>query len=103
MNNVSDSAHSMRQVRVNHDKNFTTVSNEFIRDNKLSLKGKGLLLTILSLNDEEWDFSINGMCSILKESKTAVTGKILFYDQSNKCTNPRTSSSVSYCAIAVYL
>lgn len=76
MATISDSSHSMRQVRVNHDKNFTTVSNEFIRDNKLSLKGKGLLLTILSLNDEEWDFSINGMCSILKESKTAVYNAI---------------------------
>ena len=66
----------MRQVRVKHDNNFTTVSNEFIRDNRLSLKGKGLLLTILSLNDEEWDFSISGMCSILKESKTAVYSAI---------------------------
>ena len=76
MATISDSTHSMRQVRVKHDKNFTTVSNEFIRDNRLSLKGKGLLLTILSLNDEEWDFSINGMCTILKESKTAVYSAI---------------------------
>lgn len=73
---ISDGAHNMRQVRVKHDKNFTTVSNEFIRDKSLSLKGKGLLLTILSLNDEEWDFSINGICSVLKESKTAVYSAI---------------------------
>ena len=73
---ISDGAHNMRQVRVKHDKNFTTVSNEFIRDKNLSLKGKGLLLTILSLNDEEWDFSINGICSVLKESKTAVYSAI---------------------------
>lgn len=61
-----------RQVTVKHEKNFTTVSNGFIRDKRLSLKGKGLLLTVLSLNSEEWDFTINGICAILKESRTAV-------------------------------
>lgn len=65
-----------RQVTVKHEKNFTTVSNGFIRDKRLSLKGKGLLLTVLSLNSEEWDFSINGICSILKESRTAVYNTI---------------------------
>lgn len=66
------STRPIRQVTVKHKENFTTVSNGFIRDKRLSLKGKGFLLTILSLNSEEWDFSINGICAILKESKTAV-------------------------------
>lgn len=76
MKDLFDCTQNLRQVRVKHDKNYTTVSNDFIRNKKLSLKGKGLLLTILSLNENEWDFSINGICSVLKESKTAVYNAI---------------------------
>jgi len=47
--------------------------------------------------------SICALLAMAKESKGSVTGKILFYDQSSKCRNARSDSSVSYCAIAVYL
>lgn len=36
----------MPTFRVHKDKNFTTVSNEFIKDKRLSLKGKGLLIRV---------------------------------------------------------
>lgn len=66
----------MKQIKVEHKSNFTTVSNTFIRDKKISLKAKGLLLTILSLNEKEWDFSVKGLCYICKESKSAIYSAI---------------------------
>ena len=61
-------------TRVKND-NYTTISNVFLRNDKLSLKAKGLLATILSL-PETWDFSIKGICSIVKEGTTAVYSAI---------------------------
>ena len=48
----------------------------------------------------------DSICCLLaaaEEKKGGVTGKILFYDQSSKCMNASRDSSVSYCAIAIYL
>ena len=47
------------------------MSNYHLRDKNLSLKAKGLLSVMLSL-PEDWDYSISGLCSILKENKTAI-------------------------------
>lgn len=47
------------------------MSNYHLRDNTLSLKGKGLLSVMLSL-PPGWDYSIVGLASILKENITAV-------------------------------
>lgn len=51
--------------------NYTIVDNEFLRDINLSLKDRGLLLTMLSL-PEDWDFSIKGLSSILSDGEWAV-------------------------------
>ena len=50
---------------------FARIDNNIFRNKKLSLKARGLLCTMLSLN-EDWDYSINGLVAILKESETAV-------------------------------
>lgn len=47
------------------------MSNQHFHVTNMSLKAKGLLSLILSLPDE-WDYSISGLCSICKESTTAV-------------------------------
>ena len=47
------------------------MSNQFLRNKELSLKAKGLLAVCLSLPDD-WDYSINGLVAICKESVTAV-------------------------------
>jgi len=47
--------------------------------------------------------SICALLGMVEASKKEVTGKILFYDQSSHCTNAATHSSVSYCAIAIYI
>ena len=61
----------MSVIRVHKSNNFTVMSNYHLRDKNLSLKAKGLLSVMLSL-PEDWDYSISGLCSILKENKTAI-------------------------------
>lgn len=56
---------------MNKTKNYTVMSNEHLKDKRLSLKAKGLLSVMLSLPDT-WDYSINGLVAICKESETAV-------------------------------
>ena len=61
----------MSVIRVNKTKNYTVMSNEHLKDRRLSLKAKGLLSVMLSLPDT-WDYSISGLVAICKESETAV-------------------------------
>lgn len=61
----------MPVIRVEKNDNYTTISNYHLRDKNLSLKGKGLLTVMLSL-PPEWDYSINGLASIIKEGPEAV-------------------------------
>lgn len=61
----------MSVIRVNKTKGYTVMSNEHLKDKRLSLKAKGLLSVMLSLPDT-WDYSISGLVAICKESETAV-------------------------------
>lgn len=61
----------MAIFRIQKNQNYTVMSNYHLRDVNLSLKAKGLLSVMLSLPDE-WDYSIGGLCSIVKENETAV-------------------------------
>lgn len=61
----------MAVIRVNRNKNYTVISNTHLKDKQMSLKAKGLLSVMLSL-PETWDYSVNGLVAILKESKTSV-------------------------------
>lgn len=58
-------------MRINKNKNYTTMSNVHLRDLNLSLKARGLLSTILSLPDN-WNYSIGGLASICKENETCI-------------------------------
>ena len=58
-------------IRVFKNKDYTTMSNYHLKDKSLSLKAKGLLSIMLSLNDE-WKYSIAGLCSICLENETAI-------------------------------
>lgn len=53
----------------NKDK-FTIVDNTALKDKNLSLKARGLLITMLSLPDN-WDFSERGLCAILEKDGQA--------------------------------
>ena len=57
--------------RVEKQKNFTIIDNGYLRDQRLSLKAKGLLTIILSL-PEGWDYSAYGLATLCKECKDTV-------------------------------
>ena len=61
----------MAVIRVEKNRNFTTMSNYHLRDKELTLKAKGLLSQILSLPDE-WDYSVRGLASICLEGKDCI-------------------------------
>lgn len=58
-------------IRVIKSKDYTTICNRIYKDKRLSLKAKGLLSMLLSFSDN-WDLSINGLYSILKEGKSSI-------------------------------
>lgn len=61
----------MSVIRVNNTKGFTAMSNYHFQDKEISLKAKGLLGLMLSL-PSNWDYSVNGLITIVKENKAAV-------------------------------
>lgn len=58
--------------RLEKNRNYTTMSNYHLRDKRISLKAKGLLSWMLS-NDDNWDYSIQGIIANCKESETSIT------------------------------
>lgn len=65
----------MNKIIRKKNENYTVVSNVCIRDNRLSLKAKGLMSLVMSLPND-WDFSIQGLSSIVKEGKSAIYAAI---------------------------
>lgn len=61
----------MAKITVNKKSNYTTIDNNIFKNKNLSLKARGLLTTMLSLPDE-WDYTVNGLCSILKDGKSSI-------------------------------
>ena len=61
----------MTQFSIEKSKDFTIMSNLPIRDKNLSLKAKGLIAFMYMLPDD-WDYSLAGLVSILKESRDAI-------------------------------
>ena len=74
---------------------FVTISNTPFKDRELSLKAKGLLGVIMTLPDN-WNFTIVGIATCLKESTSAISTAIkelmsagycvreIVYDESHK-------------------
>lgn len=65
----------MNKVTCIKNKNYTTISNVFMRDKNLSLKAKGFLALVMTLPND-WDFTINGIAKIIKEGKSAIYSTI---------------------------
>lgn len=61
----------MAVFRVDKTADYTVMSNTHLREREMSLKAKGLLSLMLSLPDN-WDYSIEGLVAICKESETAI-------------------------------
>lgn len=54
---------------------YTVVTNNVVRDNRISLKAKGLMVMLMSLPDG-WEFSVLGLAAICKEGKDAIRGGV---------------------------
>lgn len=71
----------MATYRVHKTRDYTVMSNTHLRDQSLSLKGKGLLSVMLSLPDN-WEYTIAGLVAISKENETAIKSTL---DELKKC------------------
>lgn len=47
-------------IRAEHQDGYTVISNETLRDNRLSIEARGFLAFLLTMTDV-WEFSINGL------------------------------------------
>lgn len=65
----------MSVIHVVKSKGYTAMSNYHLRDQRLSLKARGLLSTILSLPDD-WEYSVSGLSTICRENRDTI-GAIL--------------------------
>ena len=61
----------MAVYRVEKTNDYTVMANHHLRDERLSLKAKGLLSMLLSLPDD-WEISIRGLASIMTDGVGAV-------------------------------
>lgn len=61
--------------RTNKTNDFSIISNAPLRERKMSLQAKGLLMLMLSNNDG-WNYSMNGLKSICIEKDTAINSAL---------------------------
>ena len=83
----------MAVFRVEKNSGYTVMSNHHLRNRALSLKAKGLLSQMLSL-PEDWDYTLQGLARINRESIDAIrqaireleqTGYIFLFFQGQGC------------------
>lgn len=73
---------------------FTVVGNYALRDDNLSLKARGLLVTMLSLPDS-WQFSENGLCSIFKkDGQSSIRSGLKELEEAGYLVRTRTRDSL---------
>lgn len=65
----------MAIIRNNNKEKFTVIDNNIFKNKKLSLKGRGLLTTLLSLPDN-WEFNENGLEQIFNDGLTTIRSSI---------------------------
>ena len=61
----------MARFNVERVQGYTVMSNYHLRDNRLSMKAKGLMSVMLSL-PPEWDYSLRGLAAISRENVNAI-------------------------------
>ena len=83
----------MAILRNPNKEKFTVVDNFALRDDRLSLKARGLLVTMMSLPDN-WKFSENGLCSILpKDGQASIRSGLKELEAAGYLTRTRTRDS----------
>lgn len=66
----------MSVIRVNKTNDYTVMSNCHLKEEKMSLKAKGLLSLMLSLPDD-WNYSVEGLVAICKENHTSIKSTLM--------------------------
>lgn len=62
-------------IRTKKLTNYTKIDTTYLEDKNISLKAKGLLTLMLSL-PVAWNFNINGLRLLCKESRLAITNAL---------------------------
>ena len=81
----------MAVFRVEKNHSYTVMANHHLRDERLSLKSKGLLSLILSLPDD-WRISIDGMTQFSSDGKDAIRSAIRELTDAGYITRAQTHS-----------
>ena len=81
----------MAVFRVEKNHSYTVMANHHLRDERLSLKSKGLLSLILSLPDD-WRISIEGMTRFSSDGKDAIRSAIRELTDAGYITRAQTHS-----------
>ncbi|MDO4318684.1 MAG: hypothetical protein Q4C48_10855 [Lachnospiraceae bacterium] len=65
---MAETTYTLKKV---HTNSYTVLGNAMLRDPELALRERGLLATMLSL-DDGWRFSVRGLASILCDGESAI-------------------------------
>lgn len=83
----------MNRIKIDRkDNNFTILDCTALRDNRLSLKAKGLHSYIYQLPND-WDLSIEGLSKVLKEGKSSIRSAVKELEDCGYLTRKRVINS----------
>lgn len=93
----------MGVIRVEHNDNYTVMSNEHLRDRRLSLRAMGLMSKMLS-NSDDYQHSIAGLAAVCKEGRDAVRKALQELEDAGYLVREQTrqSGSFSSCDYTLY-
>jgi hypothetical protein len=85
----------MGVIRVEHTKDYTTMSNHHLRNPELSLRAMGLMSKMLALPDD-WDYTVAGLAAICKEGRDAVRKALQELEAAGYLVRSQTRSSGTF-------
>lgn len=87
----------MGVIRVEHNENYTVMSNEHLRDPRLSLRAMGLMSRMLS-NADNYQHSIAGLAAVCKEGRDAVRKALQELEEAGYLVREQTRKGGSFSA-----
>jgi hypothetical protein len=78
----------MAKIIVDKDKDFSVVSNEILRDTRLSIKARFILVFCLSLSDT-WEYNIKGLAKVIGAGVEAVSSGLKEMEEYGYLTRQR--------------
>lgn len=87
----------MGVIRVEHNENYTVMSNEHLRDPRLSLRAMGLMSRMLSDSDS-YRHSIAGLTAVCKEGREAVRKALQELEDAGYLVREQTRQGGSFAA-----